>query len=300
MPTGARGGVRLALIVAGLGLSPLSLAAPAPPPAAPASDAADEQEPQKYGQLFAAGSVAAGVAAPSQTWLFAEGATGSVFDSFLLLANPGSTPATVKVSFLRAGFSDALTGFPLSRTYIVAPGQRLTIWVDHEDPALADVAVATHVTGDVPVVAERAMWWPGPAADTWHGTHVGTGNPATGTRWAIADVDVGTTTDTDTFVTVANLGRIGAGLRVTLYFADGRQVTRDFAVGNRFTLWPRHDFPASVGQRFAMTIESLEVLLSPSPSLPRGRVPLSVEAVTYRGAFSAGDVILATRLPDPQ
>ena len=35
------------------------------------------------------------VAAPSTTWLFAEGATHGSFDLFYLLQNPGDTPATV-------------------------------------------------------------------------------------------------------------------------------------------------------------------------------------------------------------
>lgn len=251
------------------------------------------------GQVFGAGSVTAGVAAPAQTWIFAEGATGSYFDTFLLLANSGSTPATVKVDYLRAGTNDVLLGLPLSRSHVVAPGQRLTVWADQEAPTLADVAVSARVTSDVPIVAERAMWWPGPTAATWHGTHVGTGNATPGLMWAIAGAEVDPATDTDTFVTVAHLSLGIAQLRVTAHLADGRHITREFSASNRHTLWPRYDFPETVGQRFALTIESLEVYLAPGPSRTRGRVPLTVETVLYRGSFAAGDVSQATRLPDP-
>ena len=35
-------------------------------------------------QVYGAGSAAAGVAAPSDQWVFSEGATGPFFDTFLL------------------------------------------------------------------------------------------------------------------------------------------------------------------------------------------------------------------------
>jgi len=158
--------------------------------------------------------------------------------------------------------------------------------------------VSSLVNSDVPIVAERAMWWPGPTAATWHGTHVETGTRSS-MSWAVADVEVGSTPEVDTFICVSSRSLLGAGLRITLRYEDGTSSTRDIGVGDRFTLWPRHDFPESVGRRFAATIESLDVLLGASPSLPRGRIPIVVEKVTYRGHFAAGAASLATRLPDP-
>ncbi len=52
------------------------------------------------GQTFGAGHESAGVTAPSLTWFFAEGATGSFFDLFVLLSNPTGTAATVRADFL--------------------------------------------------------------------------------------------------------------------------------------------------------------------------------------------------------
>ena len=42
----------------------------------------------------------AGVTAPATTWFLAEGATGSFFDLFILLANPGASDADVRVQYL--------------------------------------------------------------------------------------------------------------------------------------------------------------------------------------------------------
>ena len=44
----------------------------------------------------------AGVTAPALEWFFAEGATGTFFDSFILIANPNPAPAAVEVRFLAA------------------------------------------------------------------------------------------------------------------------------------------------------------------------------------------------------
>ncbi len=54
------------------------------------------------GEMFSAGSVSSGIATPGTTWFFAEGATGDVFDTYLLAANPGDTPANVTATYVRA------------------------------------------------------------------------------------------------------------------------------------------------------------------------------------------------------
>jgi hypothetical protein len=52
------------------------------------------------GQIFGAGHDSAGVIAPATRWFLAEGARGSFFDLFILLANPGSSPAVVDAAYL--------------------------------------------------------------------------------------------------------------------------------------------------------------------------------------------------------
>ena len=113
------------------------------------------------GRLFGAGHVSAGITTPAPMWSFAEGATGPYFDTFLLIANPSSeTRSRVRATFLLP------TGATVQRTYDIAAKSRFNIWVDQAAPELADTAVSTVLESveDQPFVAERAMWWPGPAS----------------------------------------------------------------------------------------------------------------------------------------
>ena len=109
------------------------------------------------GRAFEAGHGSAGVTAAATEWFLAEGATGALFDLFILIANPGEAAAEVEATYLLAD------GSTLARPYSVRAGRRFTIWVDHEDAGLADAAVSTTIrsTNGVPVVVERAMWWSG-------------------------------------------------------------------------------------------------------------------------------------------
>ena len=115
------------------------------------------------GRIFSAGHAVCGATAPAMQWTFAEGATGSFFDEFLLLANPSSMPALVEATY------QLRTGATVTRTYTVPPQGRYTVYVD-ADPALtqAEVAVALSGINGVPFVAERAMYWPD--GDWYEGT----------------------------------------------------------------------------------------------------------------------------------
>ena len=108
-------------------------------------------------QGFAAGHESAGVTAPSTQWFLAEGATGPYFDLFILIANPNSQQANVTARYLLP------SGAVVTKTYDVAPNSRFNIWVDYEGAELANEAISTTVTSTngVPIIVERAMWWPG-------------------------------------------------------------------------------------------------------------------------------------------
>jgi len=150
-------------------------------------------------QPFAAGHEGAAVAAPATSWFLAEGATGSFFDLFLLLANAETTDAQVTVTYLLT------SGDPIVKHYLVAAQSRMTINVDFEDPRLLDASLSTIVesTNNVPVIAERAMWWPSP---NWYEAHLSAGSTTTGTRWALADGLVTNTAgaETETYILLAN------------------------------------------------------------------------------------------------
>ena len=240
------------------------------------------------GQAFGAGHNSAGVTAPALSWFLAEGATGPYFDLFVLLANPGTADAAVDVRYLLPN------GTVVSRSYMVQAQSRSNIWVDLEDPLLANTAVSTIVesTNGVPLIVERAMWWPGTSA-TWHEAHSSPGATAVGPRWASAEGEVGGSTNVATYVLLSNTSSFEGSARVTVHFEDGTTVVRTFPIAatSRFNVDVRAEFPESIGKRFGVVVESL------------GATPaqLVVERAMYSDAggvtWAAGSNALATRLP---
>ena len=240
------------------------------------------------GRALGAGHESAGVTTPSTQWFLAEGATGSYFDLFILIANPQATPAAVQADYL------LVNGQVVTRTYTVPGNSRFNIWVDQE-PGLADAALSTRITStnDVPIIVERAMWWPGPTAATWQEAHNSPGETTTGTRWAMAEGEVGGPRDTETYVLIANTSAFAGEARVTVLFDDGTPaVTRTFplAANSRSNIAPAADFPETAGKRFGMLVESI------------GATPaqIVVERAMYSDAngvkWAAGSNALATKL----
>jgi hypothetical protein len=245
------------------------------------------------GQVFRAGHGSAGVTAPAVDWFLAEGATGTSFDEFVLVANPGATAARLRATYLLPN------GSTLVKDYTVAPTSRLSLWLDEETfagagKALADTAVSVALTSTngVPIVVERAMWWPGPTSATWAEAHNSPGATSTGTRWALAEGEAGGSANTDTFILVANVSTAAATVRVTLVFEDGTTAVRTFTVApqSRFNVWANASFPQAAGRRFGALVESL------------GATPaqLVVERAMYSDAggtkWAAGTNALATKL----
>ncbi len=190
----------------------------------------------------------------------------------MLIANPTATPADVAVTYLLSG------GGTIDRTYRVAGQTRFTIWVDQEDPRLADAAVSTLVrsTNNVPLAVERAMWWPGPTATTWHEAHNSAGATRAAKRWAVADGENGGDFGAETYILLANTETRAGQARVTFFFADGGAVARTFTLpaSSRMTVAAGFDMPESKGRRFATLVESV----GPSP------VDLVIERSMYSNA----------------
>jgi Tol biopolymer transport system component len=239
------------------------------------------------GRTFNAGHESAAVAAPALTWYLAEGATGPYFDLFVLLANPQSVAANVRATFLKPD------GSSIVRTYTVAPRSRFNIWVDTVDAALADTAVSTtiEVLNNMPIIVERALWWPG-GADTWAEAHNSAGATTTAAAWAIASGEDGGPANAETYVLVANTDNEDVSARVTLFFEDGSTLAREFLIPatSRFNVAIRPEFPAAAGRRFGVVVETI----GGSPA------PLIVEQAIYNDAggvhWAAGSNALATVL----
>jgi Tol biopolymer transport system component len=242
---------------------------------------------------FAAGHDSAGVTSPSLEWFFAEGATGSFFDTFLLMANPNGSAANVTATYLLP------SGATVSRNYVLQPNSRTTLNVAEQNAQLAATAVSVRLasTNGVSFLAERSMWWP--HSQPWTEAHNAAGATATGTKWGVADGEVGNLPeDTATFLLVANTAGVAASVRVTLLFETGAAVSQDFSVPASARLSVpvvTSEAPASAaymrvprGTRFSAVVESL------------GATPIVVERAMYWNAngqlWAAGSDLLATKL----
>ncbi|MHB8894980.1 MAG: L,D-transpeptidase [Candidatus Geothermincolia bacterium] len=98
------------------------------------------------------GSDASGVAEPQKYWYLAEGYTGGDYDTYVLMMNPSDEAVKVDVNFLLPG------GGIKAASYSIAPRSRYTIHVDSID-GLTNTEFATALTGDKPIVCERAMYF---------------------------------------------------------------------------------------------------------------------------------------------
>lgn len=237
------------------------------------------------GQLYGAGHESAGLSALSTNWFLAEGATGDFFDLFILIANPGSTDAAITATYLLP------TGQKVTKSYGVAANSRFNIWVDLEGSELANTAVSTTLTSNVPVIVERSMWWPFGSA-TWFEAHNSPGATATGTRWALAEGEVGGAHTTQTYILLANTSAFPGSATVTLLFEDGTTTAKTFplAASSRVNVDVGFEFPAATARRFGAVVESI------------GAAPaqIVVERAMYSDAggvvWAAGSNALATRL----
>lgn len=251
------------------------------------------------GQLFTAGHDSVALPAPSQRWLLAEGATGSYFDLFILLANPAQQAADVRMRFLLGD------GTVIEHREVVPALSRATVWVDalgqnsdliaqNPDYArLADTAVSTDVIVDngVGILVERSMWWPGDSR-TWAEAHNSGGVTASAARWALAEGEVGGSRNTRTYVLVSNPTDSTASITVTMLSESQAPETQTYTVNpnSRFNiaLGETGFFPNAVGRRVGLLVES-------------NGVPVVVERAMYSDAggktWAAGTNAVATRLP---
>ena len=120
-----------------------------------------------------------GASAAASEWHFPEGSSGGQFDTYLLLANPGSHDATVRLTLFIEGVGRFTASQPeLLRT--VRAGQRLTIYMNDFLTALETAegrpvgslrgksfSTRVNVLSGDPVVAEEAIYWQRDGANFW-------------------------------------------------------------------------------------------------------------------------------------
>ena len=93
-----------------------------------------------------------GTPAASKTFYLAEGTTGYGFTTYVLVQNPNPSPATVTLSYMT-------NSGPRPQPAMTLPANsRKTVRVN-DIAAMRDQDFSTKVTGSLPIIAERAMYW---------------------------------------------------------------------------------------------------------------------------------------------
>lgn len=213
------------------------------------------------------GSSTGGSEVSETEWFLPEGSTGVGFDTYIMLLNPQSQPAQVQVTFMdKNGVVD-------QTTKTVDAESRETVTMSKYAPN--NWEVATSVVSDVPVVAERTMYWDKRAApNAWsmRAGHSTTGSIRQSSEWLVPEGSTGIgfdswvlvsntgTEERDVHVTFMNPGgvvaeddlKVGAKSRLTIHVID--YVPNDFSVSTlvqasgdviveRAMYWDRREWP---------------------------------------------------------
>jgi len=244
--------------------------------------------------LFSGGTGSAGATEPSTHWLLAEGATGSYFTTFVLLANPGDQDAQATLTYLPA------SGPPIVKHVTVPAGQRITRNIAAEDPALESAAVGASVEADQPILVERSQYWPNPVP-SWHEAHNSFGVTDAGTFWGLAEGGVGGPNNEQTYILLANPGATAADVTITFSVEFSPQnprtaVTKHFTVppSSRFNVaitGPGSDVPELVDQKFGATIRSSQ------PIVVERSYYYDADGVTWAAGTNATAALLTTTRP---
>ena len=106
---------------------------------------------------FGEGHNSSGVVSTATRWGLAEGRSGGprAFDTYILLANPSTTTAEVRVTYLPEGAPSIV------KTYTVPATSRFNIDVKTVVPELKDASFGARieVTNNVAIVVERSLYW---------------------------------------------------------------------------------------------------------------------------------------------
>jgi lysophospholipase L1-like esterase len=235
-----------------------------------------------YWNGFEGGHGSAAVTAPSTTWLFAEGVCGGdasfSFQTYLLLANPGASPATATITFFRD------IGGPVTKQVTVPAGRRQTLFLNDlrfgsgNVAELANASFAIRVSSDQPILAERAVYWSSSGITFIEG-HNSPGVTAEATKWAFAEGIEGVVQlngpSHDSYFLISNANPTPLEVKATFVREDGHGVvvTRTIPAQSRGTILTS-GVPALSHKRFAAFIESVN---TPSP------LPFVAERATYWG-----------------
>jgi hypothetical protein len=219
---------------------------------------------------FEGGHESAAVAEAKTEWYVAEGQASDFFSMYVLLANPNAAPTDVTLRYLMPGRA------PTSKVLTLAGNSRYTVDIGNpvDAPGVRDTDVSVAVTATLPIVVERAMYWPKNGV-RWTDGHNSAGVTSTGATWALAEGELGGSRGFQSYVLMANPTNQDAQVRMTLLReGEGRTpLSLEFTVpANQRLTRSAQDFgPLGLqsGERFGVVVTSLN------------NVPIVVERAMY-------------------
>jgi hypothetical protein len=166
-----------------------------------------------------------GTPAPDTALYFAEGYTGSGFDTYLCLQNPNSSAAAVTITYMFGG------GGTQDQQVTLDPRSRKTVLVD--EAVGPDKDVSAKITSSLPIVAERPMYF---NYGGWKGGSAVMGATSPSTSWYFAEGYTGN--GFEEYLTLQNPGNARATATVTYLLEGGGTVPKqhDILAHSRLTV----------------------------------------------------------------
>lgn len=178
----------------------------------------------------------------SSTWYFAEGATVSTFQTFILMANPSDEERQVRMDLLFESMA------PRTYDYTLAPNSRQTVELNSIAPPSGVSTVLTELNGKE-FAAERAMYVRSPEDGRWNAAHAAVGLREPQPEWFFAEGATGIAGPAgrpfQTFILLANPTTDPLAVELT-YYPEGAA-----SFSERVTLQPKSRMTLEPGTRFA-------------------------------------------------
>ena len=185
-----------------------------------------------YQEMWTGGHDAVGARAPALAWYFAEGYTGTGFDEWICVLNPGDVPANLTLYFQTQEEGEKkVEGFSVAAHSRGSFSANLILDNKSYQTSLA-------LTSDHPVVAERPMYfsYSGTGGYGWTGGSCVMGVPLLSSSYYFAE---GTTrAGFEEWLTIQNPGAADISVHAVYYLREGAPVEKDYAVpsGRRSTV----------------------------------------------------------------
>ncbi len=209
----------------------------------------------------------------SGSWFFAEGYTGTGFEEWLCVQNPGDAAANVEVLYM---FEDGQD----TKSYGVDPHSRRTINVNDEVNAGRNVSAA--LSSSTPVVAERPMYFD--YKGKWQGGHDVVGARTPFYYWYFAEGYTGP--GFEEWLCLQNPNESTISATVTFMFEGEAPlpITYDLGPLSRFTLNVNETVGAD--KNVSIKVESEDALVAERPMY-----------FDYKGSWRGGHDIVGVTMP---